>query len=118
MSTVTEDQIKVAVTPGKSWLAPTKYTLLEDVQIGLYRVPKGFTSDGLSVPRVFWPLVSPAGAGFKAALVHDYALARGVKWKPALRLFQVALRVTKVGSLRRWLLVNAVRLYGLVASKE
>lgn len=39
---------------------------------GCVTVPKHFVSDGASVPRIFWNVLSPFGNYFKAALVHDY----------------------------------------------
>lgn len=34
-------------------------------------VPKGYTTDLLSIPRALWPLLSPFGAGAWASLPHD-----------------------------------------------
>lgn len=110
--------VKVEVIPGQSWFSPTRYRLLEDVKVGHYKVPEGFVSDGLSVPRIFWPIVSPASAGFNASLVHDHALVQGMRWGPALTLFENALKRTKVGSFKRWVLVTAVKVYGFFAGKE
>jgi hypothetical protein len=40
---------------------------------GTITVPIGFHSDGLSIPRIAWPLVGPAtGKGFAAGLIHDF----------------------------------------------
>jgi hypothetical protein len=40
--------------------------------LGLVYVPKNFVTDGASIPRVFWAILSPFGAYFPAALVHDF----------------------------------------------
>jgi hypothetical protein len=40
--------------------------------LGLVYVPKNFVTDGASIPRVFWSILSPFGAYFPAALVHDF----------------------------------------------
>jgi len=34
-------------------------------------IPKGYETDFLSIPRFLWPLISPTGPGFWAALPHD-----------------------------------------------
>jgi len=41
-------------------------------------VPKGFKSDGVTVPRVFWWFIPPAGSLFEAAIIHDYLYVYGV----------------------------------------
>jgi len=35
-------------------------------------IPKGFLTDGASVPRLFWNLIPPWGDYGPAAIVHDY----------------------------------------------
>lgn len=35
-------------------------------------VPKGFITDGLSIPRVFRGRFSPTGKAFRAAIAHDW----------------------------------------------
>jgi hypothetical protein len=42
---------------------------------GLVKVPKGFETNGASVPRVFWWFLDPATELFEAAVVHDYLLS-------------------------------------------
>lgn len=38
-------------------------------------VPKGFITDGASVPRIFWWFLDPATELFEAGVVHDYMLS-------------------------------------------
>lgn len=38
-------------------------------------VPKGFETDGATVPRIAWSIVSPGTRFFEAAVVHDYLLS-------------------------------------------
>lgn len=35
-------------------------------------VPRGYLTDGASVPRIFWNLIPPWGKYGQAAIVHDY----------------------------------------------
>ena len=52
------------------------YTLLEPIVLKDYgiTVPRGFNSDGASVPRFFWRVVFPPGdsKALRAAFVHDW----------------------------------------------
>jgi len=36
-------------------------------------IPEGFTFDGASVPRVFWPILNPTGILLVPGLFHDFA---------------------------------------------
>ena len=38
----------------------------------IIEVPKGFSTDFASVPRIFWWIISPIDKHAKAAVVHDY----------------------------------------------
>ena len=39
---------------------------------GLICVPKGFRTDGASIPRIFHSIIGPYGSYFPAAIVHDF----------------------------------------------
>lgn len=41
---------------------------------GWVTIPKGFITDGATVPRILYWLFSPTGALFVPSLVHDYCL--------------------------------------------
>lgn len=93
------------------------YRIEEDVYLANTYVPRGFISNGASVPRIFWSLYPPVGRYFLAAVVHDYVLAEGMKWKDATKIFDDALRELGISSKKRWVMVNAVAFYGLVRRK-
>lgn len=44
-------------------------------------VPKGFKTNGASIPRVFWWFMHPAGVLFEAATMHDYMYEKALKTK-------------------------------------
>ena len=52
------------------------YRLTEDYRIKVngisISVPKGFVSDGISCPRIFWAIARPNGLGRAGALIHDW----------------------------------------------
>lgn len=35
-------------------------------------IPKGFNTNGASIPRIFWWFMHPSGVLFEAATMHDY----------------------------------------------
>lgn len=96
----------------KKWYQRVQYRLLEDVYIAGVHVPKGFVTDGASVPRLFWVLFPPMDQYFPAAVVHDYLLVEGTPWPEANKYFRRALRESKIPSWRRKLMEAAVGLYG------
>lgn len=66
------------------WIKPvgyfgrTKWKLLDSEMIGGFIVPKGFITDGLSLPFFVRWLLSPTGRGFRAAVLHDCLLKQHV----------------------------------------
>ena len=84
-------------------------------------IPKGFLTDGASVPRLFWGLLPPWGSYGQAAVLHDYLIEslsyddHGVKIiierKHADRIFSDAMKELGVGDLTRKTMYNAVRGY-------
>lgn len=46
--------------------------LIEDTEVFGQCIPKGYETNGASVPRMFWWILSPFTEGFRAAIVHDY----------------------------------------------
>jgi hypothetical protein len=40
--------------------------------VGAITVPSGFVTDGASIPKIFWSILSPFGDYFAAAVIHDY----------------------------------------------
>ncbi len=56
--------------------------LLEDWLVSLEGglqvvVPKGFVTDGASIPRLLWPLISPFGPLLEGAILHDFGYQHG-----------------------------------------
>ncbi|MFV0260486.1 MAG: DUF1353 domain-containing protein [Acidimicrobiales bacterium] len=107
---------RVVVTPivpeGKRWrlVEPFLYRGSRD----LFAVPRGFTTDFASVPRLVVWLLPRYGRWTQAAILHDYlwSLARQglVSKVDADGLFYRALRELQVPFLRRWMMWAAVRL--------
>jgi uncharacterized protein DUF1353 len=83
---------------------------------GVYRIQvhKGFVTDGASIPRILWPVLSPFGRHFKAAAIHD-VLWRDpeVPFRNANAVFYEAMRDCNVNWLRANLLWLGVTLNGM-----
>jgi hypothetical protein len=47
-------------------------------EYGIVQVPAHFYSDGASIPRFLWAILSPFGPYLEGALVHDWLYAQGV----------------------------------------
>jgi hypothetical protein len=78
-------------------------------------VPKGFLTDGASVPRIFWSFFSPFGEYFKAALIHDFLYTKENKSFNRIesdKIFLEAMIEVGVPYIRRSLIYRAVRLGG------
>lgn len=45
------------------------------------KIPKGFVSDGASIPRILWWFADPAGEFFEAAVLHDYMYTQALRTK-------------------------------------
>lgn len=103
--------VPVMVHLPKNWKQRATYELLEDECIHGHNIPKGFISDGATVPRCFWPIFPPVGKYFRAALVHDYYLIKGMGWTYANDAFINVLRFDGVSRTRTFLLYTSVWLW-------
>lgn len=86
-------------------------------------IPCGFRSDGISVPRIFWALVSPKTnpASKVAGIVHDYIYrVKPYGWSRAMadKAFYLLLLYGDFGKLRAVACFLAVRLFGWMAWDE
>lgn len=45
---------------------------LNDTIICNIPIPKGFITDGATIPKIFWNILSPFGRFFKSCALHDY----------------------------------------------
>lgn len=67
----TPDTFHVSGTDGHIWTldCSVQYTCKDGTVI---TIPAGATSDGASVPAVFWNIIPPFGSYWRAAFLHDY----------------------------------------------
>ena len=89
-----------------------------DVLDQVVTIPKGFQSDGASVPRALWSIYPPFGKYLEAAVVHDWFCVLGhrgespIDYKMAAKVFDEAMEVCSVGKFRRFKMYWAVRIGG------
>ena len=88
--------------------------------IGEIDAPVGTKTDGASIPRIFWAILSPFGDYFSAAVIHDF-LYQG-KYHQFTRLqsdqiFLEAMKCAGVPWYRRSVIYRAVRLFRSVHFK-
>jgi hypothetical protein len=89
----------------------------------MFVVPAGFESDGASVPRFLWNLISPqiAPETLRAAVAHDFLYREQVPgWtrKDADEMFYDLIREDGLSWWRSKLAYTGVRLFGAGAWKE
>jgi hypothetical protein len=91
---------------------PFRYLSVEHNEIC---VTANFLTDGASVPRVFWNILSPFGEYFGAALIHDYLYSannRRFDRATSDRIFLDAMKDAGVSWVKRHTIYRAVRLGG------
>lgn len=94
-------------------IGANKWRLLEDWHTPFMTIPKGFETDGASVPRLFWWFASPSGDLFEAAIIHDYMYKYAIKTKQqADHMFKRAAKHYQANKLRRNLAYVMVKLFG------
>lgn len=91
-------------------------------------VPRGYLTDGASVPRIFWGLIPPWGSYGQAAIVHDYLtefLSITVEGKPvaitrkrADEIFLEAMTVLGVPAYLRYPMFYAVSAFRMITGVD
>jgi len=111
----------VAITPLPKediWITDEAFSyIFEDMGIRT-TIPKGFRTDGASIPRLFWRIIGhpfePKVA--RAAVVHDYLYSKEcdlvMDRKKADRAFRNILKSDGVGVIKRNLMYFGVRVGG------
>ncbi len=85
-----------------------KYELLQDFKC-CYKgewitVQKGFITDGISIPKMFWGLIGPFSDAFSAALVHDWLFSpfnKKYNWKESNWIFYEIMKECCVNPIER-----------------
>lgn len=137
-------EVKVTIVPAKYWFGHAKFRTEEDVTMAGITVPKGYTSDGATIPRwitavgllillaafqfnTFYgillgsiitliPVVFPkTNMYFAAALVHDYHITEKLGTRrQADKIFRQCLKQLNVQPWRYNTMYIAVRAWGII----
>lgn len=108
------------------WHEDTTATLLADViyqdKDTTYIVPKGYITDGASVPRALSWIYPKYGAYLKAAILHDWLITDllptgAITSNRVDQLFKEAMATLKIPKLRQWSMWSGVRL-GAIGNKK
>jgi hypothetical protein len=82
----------------------------------IIKVPIGFINDIASIPRIFWPILSPFDEYAKAAVLHDWLYFTGMFPKVETEaIFKEAMEVLNVPKWKIFCLYWAVYLFGFFA---
>lgn len=101
-----------------------KFVVLEDFSVvakngEVITVPKGFTTDATSVPRLFWSFLPPLRRYTKAAVVHDYLYRTYLKTKEeADKIFLRLMEDLGVEKVCRTVMYYTVKLFGKKAYEK
>lgn len=120
-----------AATPVSGFLSPLRLEYLDGrrwrlLQAFAYHVggypsptddvivaPVDFVTDFASIPRVLHVIYAPTGTWGKAAVIHDWLYAEGVRSRAECdRIFREGMAALGVPRLRRWLFYASVRMGG------
>lgn len=96
-------------------IRPGRWETTEDYTLGGYTVPKGFTTDLDSVPRIPFVYSKFKGRTVAAALIHDYLYKLqpdGITRKEADNKFLDLMILEGVGEFHRTMIHLAVRVGG------
>lgn len=89
--------------------------------VGTITVPKGFVTDGASIPSILWGVIgSPWSGNYpEAAVIHDYVY-RKQEFTRAIcdKIFLEAMSILGVSLLKRRLMFRALRIFGWLAWKN
>lgn len=87
---------------------------------GAILVPKGFVTDGPSIPTRLRSITPYTHRQLRPSIVHDWLcehMQPPWDWALAADLFSASLKAEGVGRVRRTAMVSAVRFFGLVCFK-
>lgn len=105
-------RIPVDVLLPKKWTSSAEYILRIDFIILGHAIPKGYVSDGASVPRPFWPLYPPVDRYLLAAFLHDWRLDKNHGWKESNKSFKDTQTLIGIKGDRKFITTTAVKLNG------
>ena len=96
-----------------------RYWIGSEDGIDFIDVPAGFKTDFASVPRIFWPILPPAGPYTQAAVLHDYLYNQQKRPRAECdSIFREAMGVLGVPEWKRQTMYQAVNAFGWIPWKS
>ena len=99
-------------------IRPLVYRLRIEGMRNIIVVPKGFISDGATIPRFLWPKFPPDGPWLRAAVVHDYLCEIHCPQWMSDAIFRNVMRADGVPLWKRRGIFYAVRVFGWMFKRE
>ncbi len=122
MSSFTKHPDLKALLDGINWEVrePFEYRVGSEDSNEVIRIPKGFITDGASIPKIFWSIIGgPWGKYGYAAVVHDYLYhTKKYTRKKSDQIFLEAMKVLGVSWWKRRIMYQAVRWAGWIPWKK
>ena len=119
-STLKAEKVKEANSAGRAkWKLTAPLEYYSDKLGTLVVVETGFETDFSSVPRIPFAYLVAGDTAHASAVIHDF-LARisypagAIKWNEAANIFGEAMEVEGVPAWRRFFMVSAVKLAGIL----
>ncbi len=99
----------------ESWGDRTKFKLMRKINVNGYVIPKGFVTDGASIPWGMRNTFNPVGIGMVAFIAHDHRCDNRVPRKEANKLFHRDLLDCGVSRIRARMMYMGVEAYRIAA---
>ena len=102
----------------RKWELTEDFTFIDPRTGKTHTAPKGFVTDGASIPRCLWMFISPTGPYMESAVIHDYLYATApfgiheVGRKQCDDVFLSAMKVQGIREGRRRRMYKAVHRFG------
>ena len=115
MSSFTKHPALRLLPDGESWEVAEsfEYHVGSEDSNEIIKVPKGFITDGASIPKIFWSIIGgPWGKYGYAAVVHDYLYYKHIYTRRRSdQIFLEAMEVLGVSKWKRNTMYVAVRMF-------
>jgi len=105
----------VCISPYNAYYYKTCEIINFSVNDRWFQLNKGFVTNLASIPRFFWPIISPSHSSImNASIVHDWLYSESCYFsrKDADTIFYSILRKDGVSSFKAYVMYSMVRVFG------
>lgn len=109
--------INIAKSEGLNWVVIIPCVINIDTHNII--IPKGFITDLISVPRIFWSIIPPHGIASNASIVHDFCWRNSIfDRKTCDKIFLSLLKQSKVPKWQYYIMYSFVRAFGWMKNNK